>query len=123
MIARYGQWVGITQEKIDRVHGWFKGIGHWVLVVGYFVPGVRHVTAIVAGVSGFELAPFALFAYTGALAWVSTFLGIGYFVGKKWKHVSEVIHENLIVACFVLAIVLVGYLLARYRLRNRQRLS
>jgi len=28
MVGRYGNLIGLTQEKIDRVHGWFRGIGH-----------------------------------------------------------------------------------------------
>jgi membrane protein DedA with SNARE-associated domain len=106
IVCRYGHLVGLNPEKLHRVHDWFRGIGHWVLVVGYFVPGVRHITAIVAGVSEWELGPFMLFAYSGAFVWVSTFLCIGYFFAERWGHVAEIIHQNLVLAsCAVAAIV------------------
>ncbi len=46
-------------SQIQWVHDWFNRIGHWALMIGYFVPGVRHFTAIVAGTSKLEYHGFA----------------------------------------------------------------
>src|SRR3974377_1168558 len=46
MIHRYGGALHITQERMDRVHDWFGRVGAWGLLLGYFLPGVRHLTAI-----------------------------------------------------------------------------
>jgi membrane protein DedA with SNARE-associated domain len=120
VISHYGNLVGLSQEKLDRVHSWFRGMGHWVLVFGYFMPGVRHITALVAGISSLELAPFILFAYSGALLWVSTFLSVGYFFADDWDRISEAIHDNLIVALCIVAAAGLAYVFAR-RLMNRRR--
>ncbi len=53
-VHRYGRWLHITEERTNRVHAWFHRIGHWALCFGYFVPGVRHFTAIIAGTSELE---------------------------------------------------------------------
>jgi len=42
-------------------------------------------TAFAAGMSDLEAPQFALFAYTGAVLWVSAFLSLGYFLGDRWK--------------------------------------
>ncbi len=47
--SRAGRLLHIRDEQIRWVHDWFNRIGHWALMIGYFVPGVRHFTAIVAG--------------------------------------------------------------------------
>lgn len=119
IVCRYGHFVGITPERVHRVHDWFRGIGHWIFVLGYFVPGVRHVTAIVAGVSKWEVAPFMLFAYSGALVWVSTFLCIGYFFAERWDHVAEIIHQNLVLASGAAGAIMTLYLANRL-LRSRR---
>ena len=49
--SRAGRLLHIRDEHIRRVHDWFDRIGHWALLAGYFIPGVRHFTAIVAGTS------------------------------------------------------------------------
>jgi len=121
VVGHYGNFVGVSHEKLERVHSWFRGLGHWVLVFGYYVPGVRHVTAVVAGISALELAPFMLFAYFGAVLWVSTFLSIGYFFADKWDRISESIQDNLVAAFCIVAVAGLLYLFARRVMGRRRR--
>jgi membrane protein DedA with SNARE-associated domain len=79
---RYGKWLGLTEAKLERAHYWFEHYGKWSLFVGYFIPGVRHFTGLIAGTTALDLRQFILFAYTGGIFWVSTFLSIGYFFGE-----------------------------------------
>ena len=103
-VVRYGRYFRITESRLERVHGWFERIGEWLLMAGYFVPGVRHFTALVAGMSKLEYRTFALFAYSGAVIWVSTFLALGYFVGENWKPVMLLVHRyTLVFAALALA--------------------
>ena len=66
---------------MDDVTRWFYRFGLWLLSVGYFILGVRHFTALVAGMSQLSLRRFAAFAYPGAAVWVATFLTLGYRFG------------------------------------------
>jgi membrane protein DedA with SNARE-associated domain len=104
--------VHITQARLDRVHAWFHRIGDWLLMVGYFIPGVRHFTALVAGMSKLEYRTFAGFAYAGAAIWVATFLSIGYFVGENWRAALALVHRYTLAfaATLVLAAALVWWL-------------
>ncbi len=85
LIRRFGHWVHLTPERIDRVHGWFERYGRWTLTFGYFIPGFRHVTAYAAGMTCMRYAVFAVFAYAGAATWVTTFLTVGYLLGPEWQ--------------------------------------
>lgn len=82
LIVKYGGRIGITSEHLDYAHNWFERFGKWTLMIGYFIPGVRHMTGLVSGMSYMEYKHFALFAYVGAILWVSVFLSIGYFSGN-----------------------------------------
>jgi membrane protein DedA with SNARE-associated domain len=88
-VHRYGRYLHITEPRIHRINHWFRRVGNWLLTIGYFVPGVRHFTALVAGLSHLEYPMFAAFAYSGAVLWVTTFLTIGYFVGEAWQSASR----------------------------------
>jgi membrane protein DedA with SNARE-associated domain len=74
-----------SHARLARFHHWFSGAGRWTLIVGYFVPGVRHVVALGAGSSKLSWRSFATFAYTGAVLWVTTFLSTGYALGAEWE--------------------------------------
>ena len=54
LIHRYGRYLRITEEHVEKAHAWFERVGHWGLTFGYFIPGVRHFTAYAAGMSDLE---------------------------------------------------------------------
>jgi membrane protein DedA with SNARE-associated domain len=102
VIVKHGRALHITQEKVDHVHRWLERRGRWVLTIGYFVPGVRHLTGYVAGVSKLRLSSFMLFAYSGAFCWAATFISLGYFLGEEWRSM-ESLYEGRLIAFGVLA--------------------
>lgn len=94
VIKRYGKWVGINDKNLKKAHDWYEYLGKWTLTFGYFIPGVRHVTGILAGMAELEYPKFALFAYTGAFLWTAVFLSIGYFFGPYWTHILGFMDEH-----------------------------
>lgn len=113
LLHRFGKHVHLTPERLARAHAWFERIGHWALTVGYFIPGVRHLTAYAAGMT--EVAPhqFALFAYSGTVLWVTAFLSLGYFLGERWKMVELHVERYLVGLSIALAVLLGGYWIRR----------
>lgn len=94
-LEKYGKWVGIKNHHIEKVHNWFEQYGKWTLPIGYFIPGVRHLTGLCAGVTKLNLKDFALFAFLGAFFWVSTFISIGYFFGDHWVVIYNYVESRL----------------------------
>ena len=89
VLVKYGSYIHLTPDRLARVHSWFERRGRWTLLVGYFVPGVRHLTGYIAGASELSFSNFALFAYSGAFCWVAVFITLGYFLGEEWNRVVE----------------------------------
>ncbi len=116
--SRLGRFLHISDDQIHRVHDWFNRIGHWALMVGYFVPGFRHFTAIVAGTSKLEYRSFALFAYGGATIWASTFLFIGFHFGSRWEEMLSLVEGHLKLAFIVIGIAVAIYVAGRYVYRR-----
>jgi len=111
-LLRFGRFLHLTEQRLKRSHEWFERLGKWTLLIGYFVPGVRHLTALMAGASRLEYPRFALFAYLGAFVWSSTFLTIGYYVGAEWERSSEQVRFYALVGggFLTLAFVIVAVL-------------
>ena len=110
LIHRYGRYLRITEDHVEKAHAWFRRAGHWSLTFGYFVPGVRHFTAYAAGMSDLEYPTFALFAYSGAALWASTFIALGYLLGEQWKVVQQNIDRYLVGGVLAAVILAVAYL-------------
>ncbi|MCU1235859.1 MAG: alkaline phosphatase, DedA family [Candidatus Solibacter sp.] len=120
LIHRYGRYLHIRQHHVEKAHAWFQKAGHWSLTFGYYIPGVRHFTAYAAGMSCLEYPPFALFAYSGAALWVSSFIGLGYLLGERWKSVEENIHQYMLGATIAIVILALGYLVWRKWFRAKR---
>ncbi|MDP1879697.1 MAG: DedA family protein [Parachlamydiaceae bacterium] len=117
VIHKYGKPLGLTEERLQKVHDWFEKFGKWTLFIGYFIPGVRHFTGFSAGMTKLTYKDFALFAYTGAAMWVTTFLSIGYYFG----HISFETMENFefgIEGLSIIILVLTAVILF-YKYKNR----
>jgi membrane protein DedA with SNARE-associated domain len=72
-------WIG---KHLQTARQWLARFGKWSLLIGYFIPGVRHFTGLATGSISMPYRTFALFAYSGAIIWVSLFVSIGFFFGN-----------------------------------------
>jgi membrane protein DedA with SNARE-associated domain len=106
----------LAGSHMQQAHNWFEKYGRWTLFFGYFLAGVRHFTALIAGSTELAYPEFAAFAYPGGVIWVLTFLSIGYFVGDQWSRLEGKIHNGALIATALLIIGgLIFWLLKRRR--------
>jgi membrane protein DedA with SNARE-associated domain len=122
VILRLGRFLHVTEARLDMARNWLERRGRWALVFGYFVPGIRHVTAIVAGASGLRWSAIAPFAYGGALLWSATFILAGYFLGDATPRVAPFLHRYLLTISVGLVTLLVAGILIRRGLCVKRRL-
>jgi membrane protein DedA with SNARE-associated domain len=114
LVRRYGRKVRVSEEKMRRVQAWFDRTGRWSLLVGYFIPGIRHLAGFAAGASKLRYPAFATFAYAGAFAWSSLFVAVGYFFGKEWTETGQTIHRAILIGVALVAgIILVVLFVVR----------
>jgi membrane protein DedA with SNARE-associated domain len=121
LLERYGKYLHVTPERLAQAHQWFEKYGKWSLFGGYFLPGIRHLTALSAGVSGMEYRHFAPSAYSGGLLWVATFLTLGYVVGDEWHKIMPRVHSYLLMlVAAVIILGLAGFLVYSIRRSSRK---
>lgn len=82
LLEKYGHYLRLTPPRIERTRRWFGRIGMWALCIGYFIPGIRHFTGYLVGTVRIAFSRFACFAFSGAVIWASSFMSIGYLLGK-----------------------------------------
>lgn len=114
-VRRVSHRLRIALDDLDKVNAWYMRWGKYTLLFGYFVPGVRHLVALVAGSSNLPWVIFMPFAYMGALIWSATFLGLGYGLGETWANASATVHRGLAVAGGIVFVVLLALLIIRMR--------
>lgn len=118
LITRLGHYIHFEPERLGQVRTWYDRKGKYALILSYFIPGVRHLAAYVAGSSKLPLLVFATFAYLGGLLWSGCFVTLGYFLGDEWAQMSESIHRYLLIGA---GLALVAIAVAVWLTRRRQR--
>jgi len=91
----------LNPATLDRAKLWYQRKGKYALFFGYFIPGVRHLTALLAGSARLPLSTFGLFAYSGGFVWSLTFISLGYGLEEEWKTFSGTIHQWLVVTAML----------------------
>jgi membrane protein DedA with SNARE-associated domain len=109
VVHKFGKYLHVTDAQLAAVHGWFDRRGHWALFFGYYIAGVRHVTAVIAGASKLEFPSFLLYAWSGGLVWVSAFLTLGYVIGERWREIAELVHSYMRVVGFAVVVIGLAY--------------
>ncbi len=112
-LRHHGRYIHLSEQSVNRGHEWFQRRGRWSLFFGYFLPGIRHLTAYAAGASKLEVPIFALFAYAGGLVWSASFIVSGYFLEERWARGTRTIRHNLLLVSILVCGILVGYYLAQ----------
>lgn len=93
LLQKLGPKFGITDKRIQRTQLLFDKYGPFLLIIGYFLPGVRHLTAYFAGISSLGFRRFCAYAYGGAFIWVTLFVTLGLKLGDNWHTVVRYIHH------------------------------
>jgi membrane protein DedA with SNARE-associated domain len=119
LIVRYGRYIFLTPERIDKATGFFDRHGGWIIIIARFVEGLRQANGIIAGITGIHWAKFLAFNAIGAALWVGVWTSVGYFSGS---HINTIYHTATRYSTYfaiALAAFVVAYIARRlFRVRR-----
>jgi membrane protein DedA with SNARE-associated domain len=120
---RWGRYVFLTEERLDKAAGFFDRHGAWIITVARFIEGLRQANGIIAGITGMHWLRFLAFNALGAALWVGTWVSIGYLAGSHidtiYSYITRYSSYALIAAGVVIAALIARHLLRRRRARQR----
>jgi len=113
---RYGQYIHLGADKLDKTSVWFNKYGNRLLLIAYFIPGARHITGYFSGITEISYKRFALNAYIGAILWTATFISLGKVLGNNWEKYHSMITKYLIIGSFIISLAIIGiYVYRNYK--------
>lgn len=104
---KYGRWMTLSPEDIDRSCAWFYRHGGKAVLMGRLVPAVRTLISVPAGIAGMPLGPFLLYSSIGTIMWTSMLAGAGYLLEHQYHKVAEWVNP---VSNAVVILLVGGYL-------------
>ncbi|HEX3803713.1 MAG TPA: DedA family protein [Solirubrobacteraceae bacterium] len=118
LAERYGRYILLTPERLDKATGFFERQGGKIVVVARFIEGLRQANGIIAGISGMHWLTFLGFNALGAALWVALWTCVGYFSGN---HIDTIYNDaSRYVTWFAIAFGVVVVALIVRHLRHRK---
>ena len=120
VVARYGQSVGLTPERIAKARGFLARYGPVGVFGARFVTGLRFLAGPLAGSGGLRPLPFCVANILGALVYVPLTVGEGYAAAYGLGDYVIRIHRGIVnIEQVLLRGALLGlFLLLGWRLRH-----
>ncbi len=122
LAERYGRYVFLTPERLDKATRFFERHGGKIIIVARFIEGLRQANGIIAGTSGMRWTRFLIFNTIGAALWVVVWTSIGYFSGSHIDTIYKYATRYLTYVAIGLGVLLLVYIVRRVmRVRRAQR--
>ncbi len=93
-LEKYGKYILITPKKYKKTENLFLTNSYIYTFLGRFIPVVRHLISIPAGIFSMKMQPFLWLTLLGATLWCGILVILGYFFGEDMiSLVSKYGHE------------------------------
>lgn len=116
-----------SRKKIESAEKWFKKKGYMLVLANRFMPGVRSVISLTAGI--LQLKPLKIFILStiSISAWTLIWIHVGYTIGDSWdtvKNSAEAILRNYnIIAGILVAAGFAFLIIRKYKKIKRKKLN
>ena len=106
-----------SAKSIISAEKWFEKYGYYVVLANRFIPGIRSVISLAAGIAILRPRRVFTFALASAAVWNFVWIYTGYTLGSNWEQVREkftiIIGSYNIAAVSVIVSVIAVYLIAK----------
>lgn len=89
-LEKYGKYILITPKKYRKTEDLFLSNSYIYTFVGRFIPVVRHLISIPAGIFAMRMVPFVLLTFVWATLWCGILVALGYFF---WADVIDIVSK------------------------------
>ena len=120
-VERYGRYLLLDSEDLARTDCFFRRRGGLTVFVSRFIPVVRHLISLPAGMAGMRLLPFSVFTVVGAGLWNAFLTWCGFALRANWSTVMR--YSEVVDIAILVGLVGTIALLVLRHLRRRRRAS
>jgi membrane protein DedA with SNARE-associated domain len=121
LLLRYGKYILVRAKDIEKTEVYFAKHGKATILIGRFLPVIRHIISVPAGIAKMPLLAFFTQTFIGATIWGGVLIMVGYELGANWESVAGMAKriDLVIGAVIVLALVALGIRFVVRRRRER----
>ena len=108
--AKYGKYLFIKEEDIERAENWFKKYGVWTVFIFRLVPLGRTIISIPAGFIKMSVWTFSLLTFLGTFLWCFVLTYLGFILGENWQIIAKYSSEYEKAVIGLVVVLGIGFL-------------
>lgn len=111
IIGKWGHVLGLKKEDVKKAENWFNRRGTSSIFFCRFIPLIRSLISIPAGMARMHWGKFLLYTTLGTLIWNVVLVCLGAFAGAGWERINQYMDVYSYVALAAIAIVGIGFVI------------
>ncbi len=119
--SKLGHLCLLSGTKIERAEVYFREHGNMSTFIGRFIPGIRQLISIPAGLSKMKMLPFLGYTFLGAFIWNCVLALLGYFAAGNIDTIKEYSHELSVAILIILGLAIVYFVVKKIIASRKQK--
>lgn len=118
IVDRWGHVIRLTRKDVYKANNWFEKFGYWTVFFCRFIPLIRSLISLPAGMAKMNFGIFLLLTTAGTLIWNYVLIRIGAAVGGSWESIVQYmdVYSNIVYIILAVLIIIFLFLFIRKRL-------
>ena len=116
--SKPGKILRLTPEDIDKADVWFDTKGNKTVFFCRFIPVIRSLISIPAGMSEMPMKKFLIYTIAGSAIWNTALTIAGSIVGENWTDILTIMDNYSHIIVIILAIIFVIAVIVFYKKRK-----
>jgi membrane protein DedA with SNARE-associated domain len=107
LVLKFGKFLLLDKHHLEMTENFFSKYGEKTIFFSRFIPVIRHLISIPAGVGKMNFTKFSIYTLIGATIWNTILTYLGYWLGEKWSiihHYSRYL-DYVVVAGIIIVVV------------------
>lgn len=119
--GKVGRMLRLKTTDIDKADNWFDTKGNKTVFFCRFIPLVRSLISIPAGMSEMPICRFIVYTLFGSLIWNIVLIVLGSIVGENWTSILNVLNTYSHVVVIILIIIFISLIWLFYSKRRNNK--
>ena len=112
--SKLGHMCLLSSEKLERAEAYFREKGNVSTFIGRFIPGIRQLISIPAGLSRMHFGAFLWWTFLGAFIWNCILAAVGYVAAGQMDRIKEYSHELSVAILILFGVAIIYFVLKRF---------
>lgn len=88
--GKLGRVLNLKNSDIDNANKWFTDEGQKTVFFCRFIPLIRSIISIPAGMNKMKISKFITYTLLGSVIWNLVLIMLGHIVGRNWKAILKI---------------------------------